>query len=87
MDVSHFVPDFEGRELCDAQVQDLPDYAGAEVVFIAPDNSLEALRLDALRQGKRLVVPTFGLRRGLLILDGDKLGPADIPLAATLDGM
>jgi 5-formyltetrahydrofolate cyclo-ligase len=87
MDVSRFVPDFEGRERCDIQVQDLPDYAQAAVVFIAPDNSLEALRLDALRQGKRLVVPTFGLRRGLVALDGARLSPADMALAATLDGM
>ena len=87
MDVSHFVPDFEGRERCDAQVQALPDYAQAEIVFIAPDNSLEALRLDALRKGKRVVVPTFGLRRGLLLLDGARMDTADMPLAATLDGM
>lgn len=87
LDVSRFVPDFEGREFCDAQVRTLPAYADADVVFIAPDNSLESMRLDALRQGKRLIVPTFGLRRGLVIIHGSSLGPADIPLAATLDGM
>lgn len=87
LDVSRFVPDFDGRERCDAQVQALPDYAAARTVFVAPDNSLESLREEALADGKQILVPTYGMRRGFVLIDGADLDPADRRLAATLDGM
>jgi 5-formyltetrahydrofolate cyclo-ligase len=87
LDVSRFVPDFAGREKCDSRVVALPAYAAARTVFIAPDNSLEALRLHALAAGKRVLVPSYGLRRGFVMLDGARIAKASRPLAATLDGM
>jgi 5-formyltetrahydrofolate cyclo-ligase len=87
LDVSRFVPDFAGREECDARVIALPAYAAARTVFIAPDNSLEALRLHALTARKRVLVPSYGLRRGFVLLDGARIAKADRALAATLDGM
>jgi 5-formyltetrahydrofolate cyclo-ligase len=88
LDLSRFVPDFEGRERCDARLRALPAYTAASTVFLAPDNSLEAMRRYALDDGKAIVVPSYGLRRGLILLDPAALdGPADHRLAATLDGM
>lgn len=87
LDLRQFVPDYAGRERADAAIAELPSWRDASLLFIAPDNSLEALRERALRDERRILVPTFGLRRGFVLLDGSALGDAQRPLAATLDGM
>jgi len=87
LDLSRFVPDFEGRERCDEHLRHQPAYQAARTVFLAPDNSLEAMRRHALSDGKRVIVPSYGLRRGLILLDPATLDAADHRLAATLDGM
>ena len=86
-DYRQFVPDFVGRDACDEAVQNLAAWKNAATVFIAPDNSLGGLRLLALEQGKRVLVPTYGLRRGFVLLEADLIPPEQRPLAATLDGM
>jgi 5-formyltetrahydrofolate cyclo-ligase len=86
-DLSRFVPDFDGRERCDQAIARLGAFADARTVFIAPDNSLEVLRAAAIADGKRVLVPTFGLRRGMVLVDGSGVAPADRSLAATLDGL
>lgn len=86
-DISRFVPDFEGREHADEALWALPEYAASKTVFLAPDNSLESARQRALDDGKRIVVPTFGMRRGFILLDGATLPSGRHDLAATLDGM
>ena len=57
------------------------------VLYIAPDNNLENLRQRALSEGRTIVVPTYGMRRGFIRLDGQQLDSSDHSLAATLDGM
>lgn len=87
LDFDRFVPDFLDRETCDATIMARPEWEAAQTVFAAPDNSLEHLRAQALVQGKRLVVPTFGLLRGYVVLDPTVIPEQNILLAATLDGM
>jgi len=85
--LEHFVPDFVGREACDNRIVARPEWKTSRTVFAAPDNSLEQMRANALLQGKRLVVPTFGLRRGYVLLDPAEIAPEQFSLASTLDGM
>ena len=87
LDLSRFVPDFEGRERCDEQLAALAEHTAATTIFIAPDNSLESYRQRSLADGKTLIVPTFGMRRGFVLLDGAAIAPGDRAYAATLDGM
>jgi 5-formyltetrahydrofolate cyclo-ligase len=87
LDLRRFVPDFADRERAEAAVVELEAWSSSGTIFIAPDNSLEHLRELALEAGKRVLVPTFGLRRGFVLLDGGILDPGDRALAATLDGM
>ena len=87
VDLSRFVPDFQDRERCDERLVALPDHAAAATIFIAPDNSLESYRQLALAAGKQLIVPTFGMRRGFVSLDGRTITKADRAYASTLDGM
>jgi len=87
LDISRFIPDFEGREICDELIVDLDQYKRSGLVFVAPDNSLQSLRESALGEGKRLIVPTSGMRRGIVALDGKTIPPRSRALAAVLDGM
>lgn len=86
-DFKRFVPDFEGRQRCEDRLRGLPVYAEAHQLFIAPDNSLESLRAQALNDGKRIVVPTYGGSRGMFLLDPKVVRKPQRELAATLDGM
>jgi len=86
-DFSSFVPDFAGSERCAASVRSLDEYRRARTLVVTPDNSLERLREQALEDGKRLVVFTYGMLRGARLLDPAELPPGGAVLAATLDGM
>lgn len=87
MDLRNFVPDFAGSTAAHKRVAKRSEWALAKVIFCAPDNSTEQLRLAALVAGKKILVPTYGLSRGFIFLDGSKLAASDKQLAATLDGM
>lgn len=86
-DFASFVPDFEGSDRCTEAVARLPEYESARIVVVTPDNNLESLRRRALADGKRMLVCTYALARGFVLLDGRVLAAGDRPLAATLDGM
>ena len=47
LDITHFVPDFVGSDRCTERVGELACWNDASVVFVAPDNSLAALRVAA----------------------------------------
>lgn len=87
LDVTRFVPDFVGSDDCHRRLMDAPVMAGNGPVFIAPDNSLRGLIVAVLAAGRTVLVPTYGMRRGMVALD-----PAAVPaehreFAATLDGL
>ncbi|MFD1713506.1 5-formyltetrahydrofolate cyclo-ligase [Amnibacterium flavum] len=87
LDITQFVPDFDGSDECTRQTLELDAVRDATTIFVAPDNSLIGLRRSLLLQGKRLLVPTFGGRRGMFLIDGSIGDPAALAGAATLDGM
>ncbi|KAF3004315.1 hypothetical protein E8E13_009243 [Curvularia kusanoi] len=81
------VPDFRGSQDAAARVAELPCYKDAKTILITSDNSLESLRYRALKDGKKLVVGTYRLRRGFVVLDPKSIGESRLELAACLDGM
>ncbi|MEY4361645.1 MAG: hypothetical protein RL391_951 [Actinomycetota bacterium] len=87
LDLQDFVPDFDGGEDASKRVTGLAEWKSAGTIFCAPDNSVERLRLAALKAGKKILVPTYGLRRGFVFVDGNKIDETDLKHAATLDGM
>ncbi len=87
LDFGEFIPDFEGSNRALAKLLALPLYENSSFIFITPDNCLEEFRAQALRDGKTILVPTYGIRRGFV-----KLGPDNVPsgseeYASWLDGM
>lgn len=82
-----FTPDFRGSASAIDRVIALPCYQAAAVILVTPDNSLERLRVQALRDGKRVLVATYRLRRGFVLLHPARIEQSKYEMAACLDGM
>ena len=74
LDFNEYIPDFAGSALAAERLMSLEIYEQASVLLITPDNCLEGLRAQAARDGKTQIVPTYGIRRGLV-----ELRPSDVP--------
>jgi 5-formyltetrahydrofolate cyclo-ligase len=85
-DFSMFIPDYEGSERCMERIRRLPLYHKARIFMITPDNNLMGLRAQALRDWKTYLMPTYGIRRGFLLLNRSLVPEGQEELAATLDG-
>jgi 5-formyltetrahydrofolate cyclo-ligase len=86
-DFSSFIADFDGSDAATERVRTLDAYREASWVFITPDNSTELLRRAAMADGKDLLVTTYGIRRGFLLLDPTSVPAEERSYAATLDGL
>jgi len=73
-DFNEYIPDFIGSREATARLTKLPIYTQARNLFITPDNCLERLRAQTVRDGKTQIVSTYGIRRGLVVLE-----PNDVP--------
>ncbi|KAL6712379.1 hypothetical protein ACN47E_000256 [Coniothyrium glycines] len=87
LDFLSFTPDFRNSSAAIEHVADLLCYKSAKTVLVTSDNSLEQLRYRALRDGKKLLVATYRLRRGFVLLDPARISEDRYELAACLDGM
>lgn len=74
LDFNEYIPDFEGSDAATARLTALDIYRDANTVFITPDNCVERLRAQAVRDGKTQIVSTYGIRRGIV-----KLTPEAVP--------
>jgi 5-formyltetrahydrofolate cyclo-ligase len=86
-DFLKFTPDFRGSADAVDRVATLPCYQNAKTILATSDNSLEGLRYRALKDGKKLLVGTYRLRRGFVVLDPKSIADDKLELAACLDGM
>ena len=86
-DFGEFIADFDGG---DAAVQRLTEHAfyqQSQFIFITPDNCLDRLRLQALIDGKIVLMTTYSIKRGFWLLDPKRIAPELYLYASTLDGM
>jgi 5-formyltetrahydrofolate cyclo-ligase len=86
-DFGEFIADFAGGEAACARLTAHVFYQNAKLIFIAPDNCIERLRLQALRDGKLVLMTTYSIKRGFWVLDPARIAPTDYAYASTLDGM
>lgn len=86
-DFNEYIPDFEGSDAALARLTALDIYKQAKVVFITPDNGLEQLRAQAVRDGKVQIVTTYGIRRGTVEIRPENVPAGQADYAATLDAM
>ncbi|CAN8101792.1 unnamed protein product [Discula destructiva] len=86
-DFSSFIADFAGSQTANDRLAALPCFAQSSCIFIAPDNCLAYLRERALGAGIKVLITTYGIRRGFWLLDPATIDPVLFQYAATLDGM
>lgn len=86
-DFNEYIPDFEGSDAALARLTALDIYKQARVIFITPDNGLEQLRAQAVRDGKVQIVTTYGIRRGTVEIRPEHVPAGQADYAATLDAM
>jgi 5-formyltetrahydrofolate cyclo-ligase len=86
-DFGEFITDFAGSDAAVARLVSHRFYQESKVIFITPDNCIERLRYQALRDGKTILMTTYSIRRGFWVLDPARI-PSELYLyASTLDGM
>ena len=86
-DFGEFIADFAGSEAALERLVAHRYYQQSQYLFITPDNCVEQLRYRALRDGKRVLMTTYSIRRGFWILDPATIPADKLLYAATLDGM
>lgn len=74
LDFREYIPDFEGSDVATERLTGMDIYRKAKVLFITPDNCLEKLRAQVLRDGKTQIISSYGIRRGMI-----ELMPDDVP--------
>jgi 5-formyltetrahydrofolate cyclo-ligase len=87
LDTSKFIPGFDGGDVAAQRVTQDIAYQRAQYIFVTPDNALIPFRRCAVRDGKTMVLPSYGLHRGFLLLDPKKVPEGHEQYAAWLDGV
>lgn len=81
------IPNFVGAELAAQRLFAEPVWAEAKAIKVNPDTAQQAVRLEALRRGICLYVPTPRLTGGFMRLDPNLIAPACFPQAAARQTM
>ena len=87
LDFSRFIPGFEGDDIATERFSQEIAYQRAQYVFVTPDNALIPFRQRAIRDGKTMIIPSYGLHRGFLLLEPDNVPQGHETYAAWLDGI
>jgi 5-formyltetrahydrofolate cyclo-ligase len=87
LNFAEVIPDFVGSAAATDRLFALPAYAGARYAFVTPDNCLVETRRRMLEAGVTMVVSTYGIYRGFVLLEPDKVPPGLALYAAWLDGL
>jgi 5-formyltetrahydrofolate cyclo-ligase len=86
-DLDHFITDFQGSDRATDLLTALPEWQAARRVFITPDNSTQLLRAAAICQQKEIIMTTYGIRRGSVLVRRDLVPEGQEEYASTLVGM
>ncbi len=86
-DFSEFIADFVGSDLATTRLVDMDIYKDSHVIFITPDNCLEQLRSQVVRDKKILLTTTYGIRRGFVELLPEKVPDGCERYAVLLDAV
>ena len=87
LNFGEYIPDFVGSERAVDRLVTQPFYRRGRYAFVTPDNGLADLRRRMLDDGKTVVVSTYGIYRGFVLLDPSTLAPGESRYASWLDGL
>jgi 5-formyltetrahydrofolate cyclo-ligase len=86
-ELDHFITDFQGSRAATQRLIEQPEWQQASIVFITPDNSTSYLRELAIRQAKTVIMTTYGIRRGSVLVTRAMVPDGQEEYASTLVGM
>jgi 5-formyltetrahydrofolate cyclo-ligase len=80
------IPNFLGAEIAAQRLTRLPEFQSANLIKVNPDSPQRDVRLRALLQGKRVLMPTPRLAKGFLLIDPLEKPIRDARFASTIRG-
>lgn len=87
LDFSQFIPGFPGSAEAARKLMAESLRRHAHWIFATPDNGLLTLRQLLLESGKDLVVPSYGLHRGFMLIEARRIPKHHAVFASWLDGL
>jgi len=87
LNFAEYIPDFkDSSEACN-QIIKSEEYKKSKLLFITPDNCLTTTREQAIKDGKDIIVSTYGIYRGFILIKKNMINKGDEVFASTLDGL
>jgi 5-formyltetrahydrofolate cyclo-ligase len=87
LNFAEVIPDFVGSHAATNAIVNLPAYQKCRYAFVTPDNCLVELRRRMLEAGITLIVSTYGIYRGFVLLERANVPQGFELYAAWLDGL
>ena len=87
LNFEEYIPDFKDSINACNQIRKSKEYVKSKLLFITPDNCLTTTREQAIRDGKDVIVSTYGIYRGFIFINKNMVNKGDEVFASTLDGL
>jgi 5-formyltetrahydrofolate cyclo-ligase len=81
------IPTFPGQNKAAEKLRGLEVYRGARTIMVPPDQAQLQVRINALLDGKRLIIATPGLRDGFYLLEREAIEVKNWRTAARSSGV
>jgi len=81
------IPTFPGQNKAAERLRSLPLYRAAETVMVPPDQAQLQVRVNAVMDGKRLIMASPGLKDGFYLLEKREIKVKDVQQAARSSGV
>ena len=87
LNFEEYIPDFKDSINARDQIINSEEYKKSKLLFITPDNCLTTTREKAIKDGKDIIVSTYGIYRGFIFINKDMISKGEEVFASTLDGL
>ena len=87
LNFEEYIPDFKDSINAHNQIIKSEEYKESKLLFITPDNCLTTIREQAIRDGKDIIVSTYGIYRGFILIKNNMVDKGSEIFASTLDGL
>ena len=87
LNFEEYIPDFKDSINAHNQIIKTDEYKKSKLLFITPDNCLTTVREQAIKDGKDIIVSTYGIYRGFILISKKMVTEGNEIFASTLDGL
>ena len=87
LNFEEYIPDFKDSVNAHDQIIKSEEYKKSKLLFITPDNCLTTIREQAIKDEKDIIVSTYGIYRGLILITKNMVNKGNEVFASTLDGL